>query len=145
MHQMPAKTTVLRPTYPQNIDFINKMAVFITKTLDKSNKMLYICTIKNQKSKTMNKAELIDAIASGAKLTKADAAKALDATIEAINKALKKGDRVQLIGFGSFSVTKRSARTGRNPQTGKEIKIPAKKVVKFKAGAELANSVNKGK
>lgn len=93
----------------------------------------------------MNKAELIDAIASGAKLTKADAAKALDATIEAINKALKKGDRVQLIGFGSFSVTKRSARTGRNPQTGKEIKIPAKKVVKFKAGAELANSVNKGK
>jgi DNA-binding protein HU-beta len=145
MHQMPAKTTVLRPTYPQNIDFINKIAIFITKTLDKSNKMLYICTIKNQKSKTMNKAELIDAIASGAKLTKADAAKALDATIEAINKALKKGDRVQLIGFGSFSVTKRSARTGRNPQTGKEIKIPAKKVVKFKAGAELATSVNKGK
>jgi len=121
------------------------MTVFITKTLDKSNKMLYICPIKNQKSKTMNKAELIDAIASGAKLTKADAAKALDATIDAIHKALKKGDRVQLIGFGSFSVTKRNARTGRNPQTGKEIKIPAKKVVKFKPGAELANSVNKGK
>ena len=121
---MPAKTTILSPTYPQNIYFINKTAIFISKTLDKSNKMLYICTIKNQKSKTMNKAELIDAIASGAKLTKADAAKAIDATIEAITKALKKGDRVQLIGFGSFSVTKRSARTGRNPQTGKEIKIP---------------------
>lgn len=145
MQKMPAKTTISNATYPQNTDFINKMTIFVTKTLDKSNKMLYICTIKNQKSKTMNKAELIDAIASGAKLTKADAAKALDATIEAISKALKKGDRIQLIGFGSFSVSKRSARTGRNPQTGKEIKIPAKKVVKFKAGSELANSVNKGK
>ncbi len=93
----------------------------------------------------MNKAELIDAIASGAKLTKADAGRALDATIESINKALKKGDRIGLVGFGSFSVTKRAARTGRNPQTGKEIKIAAKKVVKFKAGTELASSVNKGK
>lgn len=93
----------------------------------------------------MNKAELVDAIASGAKLTKADAAKALDATIDAISKALKKGERIGLVGFGSFSVAKRNARVGRNPQTGKEIKIPAKKVVKFKAGAELAGSVNKGK
>ncbi|MCX8080711.1 MAG: HU family DNA-binding protein [Bacteroidia bacterium] len=93
----------------------------------------------------MNKAELIDAIAASAKLTKADAGRALDATIDAISKALKKGDRIGLVGFGSFSVSKRSARTGRNPQTGKEIKIPAKKVVKFKAGAELANAVNKGK
>jgi len=93
----------------------------------------------------MNKAELIDAIASTAKLTKADAAKALDATIDAISKALKKGEKVQLIGFGSFSVVKRNARTGRNPQTGQEIKIPAKKVVKFKPGSELANSVAKGK
>ncbi|GIV29604.1 MAG: transcriptional regulator [Bacteroidia bacterium] len=93
----------------------------------------------------MNKAELIDAIASGAKITKADAARALDATVDAISKALKKGDRISLVGFGSFSVTKRSARTGRNPQTGKEIKIPAKKVVKFKAGSELAGAVNKGK
>ncbi len=93
----------------------------------------------------MNKAELIDAIASGAKLTKADAARALDATVESIGKALKKGDRIGLVGFGSFSVAKRAARTGRNPQTGKEIKIAAKKVVKFKAGTELAGSVNKGK
>jgi len=89
----------------------------------------------------MNKAQLIDAIASNAGLTKADAKKALDAFIGSTSKALKKGDRVALVGFGSFSVAKRSARTGRNPQTGKEITIPAKKVVKFKAGSELADAV----
>jgi len=86
----------------------------------------------------MNKAQLIDAIAANAGLTKADAKKALDAFIKATTQALKKGDRVALVGFGSFSVSKRSARTGRNPQTGKEIRIPAKKVVKFKAGSDLA-------
>lgn len=91
----------------------------------------------------MNKAELIDAIASKSGLTKADAKKALDAFTGAISGSLKKGDRVSLVGFGSWSVTKRSARTGRNPQTGKEIKIAAKKVVKFKAGAELAAVVGK--
>jgi DNA-binding protein HU-beta len=89
----------------------------------------------------MNKAQLIDAMAAGAGLTKADAKKALDAFISATTDALKGGDRVALIGFGSFSVTERSARTGRNPQTGKEIQIAAKKVVKFKAGAELADTV----
>jgi DNA-binding protein HU-beta len=89
----------------------------------------------------MNKAELIDAIASGAGLTKADAKKALDAFIGATSAALKKGGRVALVGFGSFGVAARSARTGRNPQTGKEIKIPAKKVVKFKPGSELADAV----
>ncbi len=89
----------------------------------------------------MNKAELIDAIASGSGLTKADAKRALDAFIDATTKSLKKGDRVALVGFGSFSVAKREARKGRNPQTGKEITIPAKKVVKFKPGAELANVV----
>ena len=89
----------------------------------------------------MNKAQLIDAIAHEAKLTKADAKKSLDAFIKATTVALKKGDRVALVGFGSFSVSKRSARTGRNPQTGKEIKIAAKKVVKFKAGSELSGSV----
>ncbi len=93
----------------------------------------------------MNKAELIDAIASNAKISKADAGRALDATVESIHKALKKGDRIGLVGFGSFSVTKRAARVGRNPQTGKEIKIAAKKVVKFKAGSELSGSLNKGK
>ncbi|MFO7659078.1 MAG: HU family DNA-binding protein [Bacteroidales bacterium] len=86
----------------------------------------------------MNKGQLIDAIASKSGLTKAASEKALNATIKAITGSLKKGDRVGLVGFGSFSVVQRSARTGRNPQTGKEIKIAAKKVVKFKPGAELA-------
>jgi DNA-binding protein HU-beta len=89
----------------------------------------------------MNKAELIEAIASSAKLSKADAKKALDGFIESTTKALKKGDRVALVGFGSFSVTKRAARKGRNPQTGKEITIKAKNVVRFKAGAELQAKV----
>ncbi|NQW42870.1 MAG: HU family DNA-binding protein [Bacteroidetes bacterium] len=91
----------------------------------------------------MNKSELIDAIAAGAKLTKVDAGAALDATVEAISKTLKKGDKITLVGFGTFSVTKRAARTGRNPQTGKAIKIAAKKVAKFKAGATLSTTVNK--
>ncbi|MGL4597543.1 MAG: HU family DNA-binding protein [Bacteroidia bacterium] len=91
----------------------------------------------------MNKAELIEAIANDAKVTKADAGRALDATMNAISKALKKGDRVGLVGFGTFSVSKRAARAGRNPQTGKTIQIKAKKVAKFKAGADLAKTVNK--
>ena len=89
----------------------------------------------------MNKAQLIDAIAEKAGLTKADSKKALDAFIGATTDALKNGDRVALIGFGSFSVSTRSARTGRNPQTGAPIKIGEKKVVKFKPGAELTESV----
>jgi DNA-binding protein HU-beta len=89
----------------------------------------------------MNKAELIDAIAANAELSKVDAKKALDAFIGATTVALKKGDRVALVGFGSFSVSSRAARKGRNPQTGKEIKIAAKKVVKFKAGSELSVKV----
>jgi len=89
----------------------------------------------------MNKAQLIDAIAAKAGLTKADAKKALDAFIESTSEALKSGDRVALVGFGSFSVAKRSARTGRNPQTGKEIDIPAKTIVKFKPGTELSDGV----
>lgn len=91
----------------------------------------------------MNKAELIEAIASGSKLTKADSGRALDAFLDATTKALKKGDKLTLVGFGTFSVTKRPARTGRNPKTGKAIKIAAKKVAKFKAGAALAKVVNK--
>lgn len=91
----------------------------------------------------MNKAELIEAMASGAGISKADAKKALDAFVGATTKTLKKGGRVALVGFGSFSVSKRSARTGRNPQTGKEIKISAKNVIKFKAGADLGKAVNK--
>lgn len=90
----------------------------------------------------MNKAQLIDAIAGDSGLTKADAKKALDAFLKVTGEALKSGDRVSLVGFGSFSVNERSARMGRNPQTGKEISIPAKKVIKFKAGSELTDSVN---
>lgn len=89
----------------------------------------------------MNKAELIESIASDAKISKADAKRALDAFVDNTTKALKKGDRVALVGFGSFSVSKRAARKGRNPQTGQEIKIAAKKVVKFKAGADLTGKV----
>ncbi|MBI5541392.1 MAG: HU family DNA-binding protein [Bacteroidia bacterium] len=89
----------------------------------------------------MNKAELIDAIAGDTKMTKADAKKAIDAFIASTTKALKKGDRVALVGFGSFAISKRSARTGRNPQTGKEISIPAKKVVRFKPGSELTGTI----
>ncbi|HYG49556.1 MAG TPA: HU family DNA-binding protein [Flavobacteriales bacterium] len=90
----------------------------------------------------MNKAELIDAVAAESGLSKAEAKRALDSTIDVMSKSLKKGDRVALVGFGSFSISKRAARKGRNPQTGKEIKIAAKKVVKFKAGAELAEKIN---
>ena len=89
----------------------------------------------------MNKAQLIEAIASDAKLTKADAKKALEAFVTATSKAMSKGDRVALVGFGSFSVSKRAARKGRNPQNGKEIKIAAKKVVKFRPGADLAKKI----
>ena len=89
----------------------------------------------------MNKGELIDAIAKDAKLTKVDAGNALNAVVANVTKSLKKGESVQLIGFGTFSISKRSARTGRNPQTGKEIKIAAKKVAKFKAGKALAETV----
>lgn len=90
----------------------------------------------------MNKAELIDQIATGSGLSKTDSKKALDACVSAITGALKKGDKVALVGFGTFSVSARSARTGRNPQTGKTIAISAKKVAKFKAGKELAGAVN---
>ena len=89
----------------------------------------------------MNKAELIDAIAKDANLTKADAKKALDAFVKSTTKSLKKGERVALVGFGSFSVARRSERTGRNPQTGKPITIKAKNVVKFKAGSDLSSAV----
>lgn len=86
----------------------------------------------------MNKTQLIDAIAEKAGLTKADSKKALEAFVATVGETLAAGDKLALIGFGTFSVTERSARTGRNPQTGKTINIPAKKTVKFKAGAELA-------
>jgi len=89
----------------------------------------------------MNKAELVDAIAEGSGISKADSKRALDAFIEATTNALKGGDRVSLVGFGSFSVSERAERKGRNPQTGAEITIAAKKVVKFKAGTELSEKM----
>lgn len=89
----------------------------------------------------MNKTELVNAIAEGANLTKVDAKAALEATIAAITKALAEGDKVSLIGFGTFAITEKGARTGINPRTKETIKIPARKAVKFKAGAELADKV----
>jgi len=90
----------------------------------------------------VNKSELIDAIADGADISKAAAGKALDSVIEAVTGALKKGDQVSLVGFGTFSVKHRPARTGRNPQTGKEIQIAAANVPGFKAGKALRDAVN---
>ncbi len=89
----------------------------------------------------MNKAELVAKIAEDAGISKTQANAALDSFTAAVTKTLKSGDKVTLVGFGTFSVTKRSARTGRNPQTGATIKIKAKKVAKFKAGKELASKL----
>ena len=89
----------------------------------------------------MTKAELIDKMAKEAKVTKAAAGKALDSFVDGVKKALKKGDKVVLIGFGTFSVSQRKARKGRNPQTGAEIKIAARKAPKFSAGQALKKAV----
>ena len=89
----------------------------------------------------MNKKELVDAIAQDAKLTKVEAKAALDATLDAIAETLKKRDKLALVGFGTFAVVEKAARTGINPSTKAKIEIPAKKVIKFKAGAELAEKI----
>lgn len=91
----------------------------------------------------MNKQELIEYVAEQAELTKADAQKAVDAVFEGITATLKKGNDARFVGFGTFSVAKRAATTGRNPRTGEAIKIPASKNAKFKAGKELKEAVNK--
>ena len=91
----------------------------------------------------MNKMELVEHIAGETELSKAAAAAALDAVVEGITKALRKGDEVRLVGFGTFSVRERAARKGRNPATGQEIKIPASKNPRFKASATLKASLNK--
>lgn len=91
----------------------------------------------------MNKQELISAMAENTKLSKKDAEAALVAFIDAVETALKNGEKVQLVGFGSFEVRERAARTGRNPQTGEEMQIAAAKVPSFKAGAALKNLINK--
>lgn len=90
----------------------------------------------------MNKTELINKIAESAGISKADAKKALEATVDTIKEALIAGDKIQLIGFGTFAVSERPAREGINPATKEKIQIPAKKVAKFKAGAELADALN---
>ena len=90
----------------------------------------------------MNKTDLIDAVASEADVSKAEAARVVDAVIDSITRALKKGDTVTLVGFGTFSVRKRGARTGRNPRTGENIKIKASKNPAFKAGKALKDAVN---
>lgn len=90
----------------------------------------------------MNKAQLISAVAEASGLTKVQAEKAINGTIDAISNELKGGGSLTLVNFGTFSVTNRSARTGKNPQTGAEIQIPAKKVAKFKPGKSLSESVN---
>ena len=90
----------------------------------------------------MNKSELVDAIAADSGLTKADAQRAVNSFVNVVGEALKNDDRVALIGFGSFSISKRAERKGRNPQTGKEITIKAKNIVKFKAGSDLSVKVN---
>ncbi len=91
---------------------------------------------------TVNKSQLIDKIAAGADISKAAAGRALDSMIDAVTDALKKDDQVALVGFGTFSVRERSARTGRNPQTGETIQIAAAKVPSFKAGKALKDAVN---
>jgi DNA-binding protein HU-beta len=90
----------------------------------------------------MNKTELIDKIAAGAEISKIDAKKALDAAIAALKDALVEGDKIALVGFGTFSISDRPAREGINPATKERITIAAKKVVKFKAGAELTDAIN---
>lgn len=89
----------------------------------------------------MNKAELIAKLADDAGITKTQANATVDSFVDAVTKTLKKGDKVTLVGFGTFSVSKRAARNGRNPQTGAVIKIKAKKVAKFKAGKELSAKI----
>jgi DNA-binding protein HU-beta len=99
----------------------------------------------NLSGEKMNKADLIDKIAGGCGISKTQAATAIDTAVDSITTALKKGDRVALIGFGTFSISQRKARNGRNPQTGATIKIAARRVAKFTPGAELKKAVNRGK
>ncbi|GAB3414192.1 HU family DNA-binding protein [Niabella aquatica] len=132
--------------------FENACHICITGDLQKHNYNKIFCwydlkaskfvnEIKLIKNLTMNKAELIEKLAKDAAITKTQANAALDSFVEAVTKTLKKGDKVTLVGFGTFSVTKRAARNGRNPQTGAVIKIKAKKVARFKAGKELSSKI----
>jgi DNA-binding protein HU-beta len=105
--------------------------------------LFYVKNFNRKGGEIMTKTELIDKIASGAGLSKADASRALDAGVDAVKAALKKGQKVTLVGFGTFSVTKRKARKGRNPRTGQVINIPAARTPKFTAGKALKDAVKK--
>jgi DNA-binding protein HU-beta len=111
---------------------------FFKKNFVAIKNRLYLLQLKNSKKNIMNKAELISKLADDAGITKTQANAALDSFVAAVTKTLKGGGKVTLVGFGTFSVSKRAARNGRNPQTGAVIKIKAKKVAKFKAGKELS-------
>jgi len=104
--------------------------------------MRFVVTHTEFEGNLMNKGELIEAVATSADLTKADATKAVEAFVDTVTKALKKGDQVAIVGFGSFSVKSRAARQGRNPKTGDPINIPASRVPGFKAGKALKDAVN---
>src|SRR5271165_5375447 len=110
-----------------------------------TNFVLPVCAgnERDLRGETMNKADLVDKIAGACEISKAQAATAVDTAVSSITGALRKGDRVALIGFGTFSVSQRKARNGRNPQTGATIKIAARRVAKFSPGAELKKAVNK--
>jgi DNA-binding protein HU-beta len=123
-------TKILEKKRRKNLEVPANACIFVDEFL--------ITFFKFLKTNIMNKAELVDAIAGKAGLTKADAKRSLDAFTEIVAKSLKKGDKIALVGFGTFSVSQRSARTGRNPRTGEPIKIKAKKVAKFKAGGNLS-------
>jgi DNA-binding protein HU-beta len=143
------KISVIRQKKGANSTFFHEILHFFHFFVCFMNCFAYICErilnnvliFNHLIGKIMNKTELIEKIAAGAGLTKADSKKALDATIAAIKGALVAGDKVALVGFGTFSVNKRPAREGINPATKQKIKIAAKKVAKFKAGAELADAI----
>ncbi len=114
----------------------------VLKSLIKAIFILYMYPKDTEWRIIMKKAELVAAVAQTAELTKKDAEKAVGAVIDVITKALVEGDKVQLVGFGTFEVRQRNARTGKNPATGEEIEIPASKVPAFKAGRGLKDAVN---
>jgi DNA-binding protein HU-beta len=124
---------------PKNQGFLSTMSWY-------NSRLVYFCItlIKSLifKTSTMNKGDLINKIAADAGITKAQASAAVNSVFDSIGESLKSGDKVTLIGFGTFSVSSKEARTGRNPQTGATINIPARKSVKFKPGKELSDSVN---
>ena len=131
INKTPNFSTFLLFFFPENYTRIDIQIYLLSQNL-----LLII------KTRNMNKAELIDAMAAAAGLSKADAKKALDGFVGATTDALKKGERISLVGFGSFDLSKRNARNGRNPKTGEVIQIAAKNTIRFKAGSELSSSVN---